>query len=68
MKLFRYFTEPDDASFCKRVTAALNAGWELYGNPTLTYSEEKKRVICGQALIKEVEGVDYTPDLDRAKL
>lgn len=64
MKLFRYFTGPDDVSFCERVTAALNAGWELYGNPTLTYNDEQKRVICGQALVKEVEGIDYTPDVD----
>ena len=35
MKLYRYLTGPDDASFCRRVTEALQNGWELYGNPTL---------------------------------
>ena len=62
MKLFRYLTGPDDSAFCHRVTAALNKGWSLHGSPTLTYDPEAKRVICGQAIVKEVEG-DYSPDL-----
>jgi hypothetical protein len=45
----------------------LNLGWELYGAPTLTYDPEAKRVICGQAVIKEVSG-DYSPDIDPTKL
>ena len=36
MKLYRYLTGPDDVSFCERVTAAINNGWEIYGQPTLT--------------------------------
>ena len=67
MRLYRYLTGPDDASFCHRVTAALNAGWELYGSPTLTYNEDTKQVICGQAIVKEVEETSYTPDLDLSK-
>jgi hypothetical protein len=63
MKLYRYLTGPDDASFCHRISANLSKGWELYGNPTLTYDAEQKRVIAGQAIIKEVPG-DYSPDLD----
>ena len=31
MKVYRYLTGPDDASFCHRVTAELNKGWQLYG-------------------------------------
>jgi hypothetical protein len=62
MKLYRYLTGVDDASFCHRVTAELNKGWQLYGQPTLTYDPEKKRVICGQAIIKEAPG-EYSPDL-----
>ena len=34
MKLYRYLTGPDDASFCRRVTEALQNGWELYGPPS----------------------------------
>jgi hypothetical protein len=62
MKLYRYLTGPDDASFCHRVTAALNKGWELYGQPTLTYDQAKGHVVCGQAIIKEVPG-EYRPDV-----
>jgi hypothetical protein len=62
MKLYRYLTGPDDASFCHRVTAALNNGWELYGHPTLTYDQAKGHVVCGQAITKEVPG-DYKPGI-----
>jgi hypothetical protein len=54
MQLYTYLTGPDDENFCKRVCAKLNQGWQLYGNPTLTY--DGKDVIAGQALIKEVAG------------
>ncbi len=63
MNLYRLLTGPDDASFCHRVTDALNRGWSLYGSPTLTYDAENKRVVCGQAITKEVEGVAYSPDM-----
>jgi hypothetical protein len=62
MRLYRYLTGPDDSAFCHRVTAALNKGWSLHGDPTLTYNPELGRVICGQAIVKEVEG-EYAPDL-----
>ena len=61
MKLYRYLTGPDDAEFCIRVSTALNKGWSLYGNPTLTFDGE--RVIAGQALVKEVDG-EFSPDID----
>jgi hypothetical protein len=67
MQLYRYLTGPDDKAFCHRVTANLNRGWTLYGAPTLTYDPQTKRVICGQAIVKEVEG-DYSPDLDMSTL
>ena len=62
MRLYRYLTGPDDASFCHRVTAELNKGWQLYGQPTLTYDAEKKRVVCGQAIVKDAPG-EYAPDI-----
>jgi hypothetical protein len=62
MRLYRYLTGPDDDSFCHRVTAALNKGWHLYGQPTLTYDPAKGRVICGQAITKEVPG-EYEPSI-----
>jgi hypothetical protein len=66
MKLYSYLTGPDDDAFCHRVTERLNRGWQLYGSPTLTYDPKTGRVICGQAVTKEVEG-DYRPGLDLAK-
>ena len=63
MKVYRLLTGPDDASFCHRVTEALSQGWELYGDPALTFDPETKRVVCGQAIVKEVEGKTYSPDM-----
>jgi hypothetical protein len=62
MKLYRYLTGLDDDTFCHRVTAELNKGWQLHGQPTLTYDQERKRVICGQVIIKEVPG-EYRPGI-----
>ena len=67
MFLYRYLTGPDDAAFCHRVTEALNRGWLLHGQPTLTYDAERKRVICGQTITKEVAGETYSPTLDLSK-
>jgi hypothetical protein len=64
--LYRYLTGPDDASFCHRVSEALSRGWILYGHPTLTYDEKLGRVICGQAIIKDVDRT-YEPGLDLSK-
>lgn len=61
--LYRYLTGPDDASFCHRVSEALSKGWVLYGHPTLTYDEKSGRVVCGQAIIKDVDRA-YEPGLD----
>ena len=63
MKLYRFLTGPDDAAFCHRVSAALNNGWQLAGSPALTFDPVKGCVICGQPVVKDVEGVDYTPDI-----
>lgn len=67
MILYRYLTGPDDAAFCRRVTAALTRGWLRYGPPTLAYDAERKRVIAGQAITKEVAGESYTAETDLAK-
>ncbi|HKK30824.1 MAG TPA: DUF1737 domain-containing protein [Alphaproteobacteria bacterium] len=68
MHAYRYLTGKDDSAFCHRVTAMLNKGWELYGNPTLTYDPEKGHVVCGQAIVKEVPGIDYDPEMELASL
>ena len=53
MKLYRFLTGPDDASFCHKVTAALNKGWHLFGSPTYAYDKKAKTMRCGQAVVKD---------------
>lgn len=47
--LYRFITGPDDAEFCRRISALLDDGYILYGQPTLTY--DGSTVIAGQALV-----------------
>ncbi len=68
MLLYRLLTGPDDSAFCHRVTAALNKGWELHGAPSLTFDTTDGRVICGQAIVKEVPHKDYSPDMKLSEL
>jgi hypothetical protein len=68
MQAYRYLTGKDDAAFCHRVTAALNDGWLLYGNPTLTFDQANGEVICGQAIMKEAIDQDYSPEIDLAEV
>ncbi|HWK66188.1 MAG TPA: DUF1737 domain-containing protein [Rhizobiaceae bacterium] len=63
MKLYRFLTGPDNASFCHKVTAALNNGWHLFGSPTYGFDAETNAMRCGQAVVKDVDGVDYQPDM-----
>jgi hypothetical protein len=60
---YRYLTGPDDAAFCHRVSEALSKGWRLHGGPALTFDSAQNRVICGQAVVKVVDGLDYDPAL-----
>jgi hypothetical protein len=46
---YRLLTGPDDASFCRRVSAALAQGYLLYGSPTATFNGET--VVVAQAII-----------------
>ena len=45
MKLYRFLTGPDDASFCHKVTAALNKGWVLSGSPTYTFNAATSQIM-----------------------
>ncbi|RFU39758.1 DUF1737 domain-containing protein [Actinomadura logoneensis] len=47
---YRVLTGPDDASFCWRVSEALDLGYELHGSPSVTFNGD--RVIVAQALIR----------------
>ncbi|WP_322990326.1 MULTISPECIES: DUF1737 domain-containing protein [unclassified Hoeflea] len=63
MKLYRFLTGPDDNAFCHKVSLALSKGWELHGSPSLAFNAETGLMQCGQAVTKQVEGVDYDPEM-----
>lgn len=63
MRLYRFLTGPDDASFCHRVSAALNRGWQLHGPPAYAFDAATNAMRCGQAVVKEVDGVEYDPEM-----
>jgi hypothetical protein len=49
LPVYRILTGPDDAAFCRRVSAALALGYELYGSPAATL--DGQGVIVAQALV-----------------
>lgn len=63
MKVYRFLTGLDDAAFCHRVTDALNKGWSLHGSPSLAFNAATGQMQTGQAVVKEVEGKEYHPDM-----
>jgi hypothetical protein len=63
MKLYRFLTGTDDAAFCHPVTDALNKGWSLHGSPALSFNSQTGQPMTGQAIVKDVEGRDYHPDM-----
>ena len=63
MKVYRFLTGLDDAAFCHRVTDALNKGWSLHGSPSLAFNVATGQMQAGQAVVKEVEGKEYHPDM-----
>lgn len=62
MQLYRLLTEEDNSAFCHKVTAALNSGWALYGDPQYAFDTATGRMRCAQAVVKEVAG-DYDPSV-----
>ncbi|MEO0915007.1 MAG: DUF1737 domain-containing protein [Pseudomonadota bacterium] len=60
--LYRLLTEEDGSAFCHKVSEALAKGWSLYGGPTYAFDHERKIMMCGQAVTKEIPG-EYTPDM-----
>ena len=64
MLAYRYLTGIDDAAFCHPVTVTLKSGWELYGEPSLTYDSARGAVICGQAIVKNNESTTCSESLN----
>jgi hypothetical protein len=46
---YQLITGPDDTEFCRRVSAALDEGYELHGSPTLAVASGQ--LVVGQAVI-----------------
>ncbi len=67
MQLYRFLTADDTSAFCHKVTAALNAGWELHGSPAYAFDAANGVMRCGQAVVKQVEG-NYRPELRLGEL
>lgn len=47
--IYRLLTGKDDDSFCKRVSEALAAGYQLYGSPAATFNGS--HVVVAQAVL-----------------
>ena len=62
MQLYRFLSDDDTSAFCHKVSAALDKGWMLHGDPTYGFDAARGVMRCGQAVIKEVPG-RYAPDL-----
>ncbi|WP_028935189.1 DUF1737 domain-containing protein [Pseudonocardia spinosispora] len=46
---YRVLTGPDDERFCRRVSDALDLGYQLHGSPALTFDGDA--VIVAQAIL-----------------
>jgi hypothetical protein len=60
--LYRFLSGDDDAAFCHKVSAALAAGWTLYGAPQYAYDAARGVMRCGQAVTKDVDA-PYRPEM-----
>lgn len=53
---YRLISGVDDSSFCSRISAFLEEGYQLYGSPSITFNGEN--VIAAQALVWPEEKED----------
>lgn len=60
--IYRFLTEDDTSAFCHKVSAALEAGWKLHGDPTYAFDAARGVMRCGQAVTKHVPG-HYRADM-----
>lgn len=68
MKAYRLLTEDDTSAFCHKVSEALAKGWELYGDPTMTFDAARGVVRCGQAVVKDAPDAEYAPEIKLGQL
>ena len=50
-KKYILLTGKDDAAFCQRVSDKIDAGYELYGSPSITFNIFKGYPVVAQALV-----------------
>lgn len=62
MKIYRLLTEDDSSAFCHKVSEALSTGWELYGDPVMSFDAARGVTRCGQGVVKEIDA-PYHPDM-----
>lgn len=48
---YRLLTGPDNEDFCRRISDALDDGYQLHGSPAITYDPETATPIVAQALV-----------------
>lgn len=51
LKNYVLLTGRDDAEFCQRVSDRMDAGYELYGSPSITFNIFKGHPVVAQALV-----------------
>jgi hypothetical protein len=51
LPIYRLITGPDDSTFCRRVSEAINTGYTLYGSPSIAYDSDKKMMMAAQAVL-----------------
>jgi hypothetical protein len=51
---YRLLTGTDDRAFCEKVSAALDEGYRLHGDPTVTF--DGARVVTAQAVVLDDAG------------
>ena len=54
MIAYRMLTAEDTSAFCHKVTAALDKGWQLYGDPQYVFDGVNGVMRCAQAVTKEI--------------
>ena len=67
MKGYRFITDDDTSEFCHRVSEALSNGWILYGEPKMTYDNERKIMRCAQAVTKD-SSKEYSKDISLSSI
>ncbi len=60
--LYRLLTEDDTSAFCHKVSDALAKGWELHGDPVMSFDSARGVMRCGQAVTKQV-AADYSSEM-----